>query len=294
MAQTLKNVPHYQVPARLTGEFLEALKKEKQNRKGTFDYSYFTGKEDQFTDEFLFFVKTVPDSLMAFDWMGLAEKVFAADSIDEDRGTRMSSYGYAGWNCSERVPHNCGVASPGQHKGTEDPMIVDTFVKYSELIAHYFPVESGVFVTDEVRSEHFEKRIHAKNIIDAISVVISDASKFAIKRHVDSSNDGSSKGLAAVFSVSKYIELKGKVYRISLIAYKKQAIAEFMPTFTLHRPMLERLAVEFEFLTEEEREVTADLLLPKTAVSPKRIGIRIDKTVFYSVYAYAIMRLFRK
>ena len=283
MAQTLKNVPHYQVPAKNTSNFLEALKKEKQNRKGTFDYSYYTGKEDQFRDEFLFFAKTVPDSLMAFDWMGLAEKVFAADSIDEDRGTRMSSYGYAGWNCSERVPHNCGVASPGQHKGTEDAMIVDTFVKYSELIAHYFPVESGVFVTDEVRSEHFEKRIHAKN-----------ASKFTVKPHVDSSNDGSLKGLAAVFSVSKYIELEGKVYRISLIAYKKQAIAEFMPTFTLHQPMLERLAVEFEFLTEEEKEVTADLLLPKTAVSPKRIEIRIDKTVFYSVYAYAIMRLFRK
>lgn len=294
MARTLKNVPHYQVPARLTGQFLETLKREKESRKGDFDYSYFGGDHDDFQDDFLFLVKTVPESLMTFDWMALAERVMADNTIDEDRGAMMSNYGYTGFNCTERVSHNCGVASPAQHTGTKDPLIVDTFVKYSKLIAHYFPLKTGIFVTEEDRSERFEKKIHPKNIIDAVSVLISDESEFTVKPHADVHNDSSLQGLSAVFSVSKYIGMKGKVYRISLIAYKKQSIADFMPKFTFQRPLLERICTEHEFMSQEEKVVTAALLLAPDAVSPERIGIRIDKTVFYSVYAYAIRRLFRK
>ena len=128
-------------------QFLKDLKKEKQSRPGKFSYSYFTGNESVFEDEFLFFVKLVPQCFIDFDWIKLAEVVMSDNTVDEDRGSKMSNYGFAGSNCTERVARNCGLASPARHRGTEDPLIVSTFVKFSKLILKYFPAKSGVFMT---------------------------------------------------------------------------------------------------------------------------------------------------
>ena len=270
-------------------QFLKDLEKEKQSRPGKFSYSYFNGKEKKFEDEFLFFVKQVPKHLMDFDWIKLAEVVMSDNTVDEDRGSKMSNFGFAGSNCCERVPHNCALASPAKHKGT-----VATFVKNSKLILYYFSEQTGVFMTEEDRSERFEKQIHPDNIIDAVSAVLTNLSGSMVKVHCDVQNDGSSKGMSAVFSVSKYMVIGGELYRLSLIAYKKQSIADFMPRFQFHRKFLERVSTEFQFMPEAEKKVDFSLLLPEDAVLPKRIPIWIDKTVYYSVYAYAIWRLFRQ
>jgi len=211
------------------------------------------------------------------------------------RQSYYQDFGFSSSQSTSRKDALLGISKPSTKPGTTDKPIQRLLTTCSNVLA---AMDLRIFAFEKERLLCFAGSLAESNQIEAMRLAITDESNLC-GIHEDRKNDCS---FASVPVFSRYIQLKGKRYRVSIIMYSRKSIADYLKRKNQsYGPAVSFVLDAFSTIQEARRSIIPEFF-PKTdsdsddchGLAFSRVPCHMDPSFYVSpVIHFGLMLSFR-
>ena len=251
-------------------------------------------EDDRYDDEYLKVRNNIPEHLLKRIDRDLVKEKLATRKADPNRNNICFDLGFCGSRNSKRDPDFMGLTHSNVHDGTKEQWAKDLLAATTSVMDELFPEVSDQIYNDTERNECFAKTIDPSSRIESLRMAASSQTQL-VWRHRDDQNC-KTLGYAWVFNLSWMLfNVEGdNLDRHSLITYGKNFVNTCMEQRKKHRCAIDVLTRLYGSVPEVMKKRDSSVF-PSEGSDRKAYPFAfLDKTIFYSLFASAISRVFDK
>jgi hypothetical protein len=159
--------------------------------------------------------------LASIDFHALGTRLLSKKPKHSVRQSYFEDFGVTSSQSTNRKGDTLGISKPTTKPGTDEPVIKTLLRTCSDILR---ALNLKIFEFGAERVALFSGKLAPGNVVEAMRLAITDEANLC-GIHEDQRND---KGFPEVPVFSKFIMVKNKRYRVSIIMYSRQSISDYL------------------------------------------------------------------